>query len=492
MKKKLPRLVIAAPKSGSGKTLVTISLMGAFLSRGKKLAGFKCGPDYIDPMFHKKILGITSRNLDLFFTDEEQTRAIFADGNDAKLSIIEGVMGLYDGTGGVTEEASTYHLAKTLSAPVVLVVDAKGMGLSLVAEIQGFLGMDTARLIKGVILNNIPKSFFEVIKPVIEERCSVAVLGYFPFQKDIEIESRHLGLKLPDEIAGIKEMAAKAAEKIAKTVDIDAVLEIAEGAGELECQLPGASAPVSPDASAASAACQQESPLQASLPPCAPAVRPRIAVAKDKAFCFYYEDNLKLLEAFGAEIVDFSPIHDQKLPADIDGLIFGGGYPEFYAEKLSQNCEIMEEIRQKIADGLPSLAECGGFMYLHKSLKNQSGKSFQMAGVIDGETFYTGKLVRFGYITLESQGAAGGAGGTAAAGTDCFFTGKIKGHEFHYFDSSLNGCSFKAVKTNGKEYELALTGKNHFWSFAHLYYPSNPDFAKGFVEKCREFKDGKK
>lgn len=492
MKKKLPRLVIAAPKSGSGKTLVTISLMGAFLSRGKKPAGFKCGPDYIDPMFHKKILGITSRNLDLFFTDEEQTRAIFADGNEAELSIIEGVMGLYDGTGGVTEDASTYHLAKTLSAPVLLVVDAKGMGLSLVAEIQGFLGMDSAHLIKGVILNNIPKSFFEMIKPVIEERCGVAVLGYFPFQKDIEIESRHLGLKLPDEIAGIKEMAAKAAEKIAKTVDLDAVEKIAEGAGELECHLPGAGASASPDAGAASAACQQESPFPASLPPCAPADRPRIAVAKDQAFCFYYEDNLKLLESFGAEIVDFSPIHDRQLPADIDGLLFGGGYPEFYAEKLSQNSAIMEEIRQKIAGGLPSLAECGGFMYLHKSLKNQSEKSFQMAGIIDGETFYTGKLVRFGYITLESQGAAGGAGGTTAAGTDCFFTGKIKGHEFHYFDSSLNGCSFKAVKTNGKEYELALTGKNHFWSFAHLYYPSNPDFAKSFVEKCREFKDGKK
>ena len=481
MKKKLPRLVIAAPKSGSGKTLVTISLMGAFLSRGKKLAGFKCGPDYIDPMFHKKILGITSRNLDLFFTDEEQTREIFADGNEAELSIIEGVMGLYDGTGGVSEEASTYHLAKTLSAPIVLVVDAKGMGLSLAAEIQGFLGMDSARLIKGVILNNIPKSFFETIKPVIEERCGLPVLGYFPFQKDIEIESRHLGLKLPDEIAGIKEMAAKAADKIAKTLDLDAVLKIADGAGELECQLPDAGA-----------ACQQGSPLPASLPPYSPADRPRIAVAKDQAFCFYYEDNLKLLESFGAEIVDFSPIHDQKLPADIDGLIFGGGYPEFYAEKLSQNCGIMEEIRQKIAGGLPSLAECGGFMYLHKSLKIQSGKSFQMAGVIDGETFYTGKLVRFGYITLESQGAAGGAGGTSGSGADCFFTGKIKGHEFHYFDSSQNGSSFKAVKTNGKEYELALTGKNHFWSFAHLYYPSNPDFAKSFVEKCREFKDGKK
>ncbi|WP_027728409.1 cobyrinate a,c-diamide synthase [Treponema sp. C6A8] len=462
---KLPRIVIAAPKSGSGKTLVTIALMGAFMARGKKLAGFKCGPDYIDPMFHKKILGIPSKNLDLFFTDEEQTRRIFADGNQAELSIIEGVMGLYDGTGGVSLEASTYHLAKTLKAPIVLVIDAKGMGLSLVAEIQGFLGMDSARLIKTVILNNIPKTFFEQIKPVIEEKCGISVSGYFPFQKDIEIESRHLGLKLPDEIEGIKEMAAKAAEKIAKTVDLDELLKIAQEAGDLPADM--------------------ESSSRVLVEP-----RLRIAVARDEAFCFYYEDNLRLLESYGARIVDFSPLHDEKLPEDIDGLIFGGGYPEFYAEKLSQKAGIMEEIRQKITSGMPSLAECGGFMYLHKTLKNQSGNTYQMAGLIDGDTFYTGKLVRFGYITMTAAGAGGTD--TAADKTSSFFNGKIKGHEFHYFDSTQNGDSFKAVKTNGKEYQLGLAGENHFWSFAHLYYPSSPDFAKNFVEKCRIYKAGKK
>ncbi|MCR5253358.1 MAG: cobyrinate a,c-diamide synthase, partial [Treponema sp.] len=291
--KKLPRIVISAPKSGSGKTLVTISLMGAFLAQKKSLRAFKCGPDYIDPMFHKKILGITSKNLDLFFTNEEQTRAIFAQDNDSELSIIEGVMGLYDGTGGISEEASTWHLAKTLQAPVILVIDAKGIGLSIVAEIQGFLGMDSAHLIKGVILNNIPKSFFDQIKPVIQEKCGVQVLGFFPFQKDIEIESRHLGLKLPDEIENIKEMAAKAAEKIAKTVDLDAIVKIAEDAAEVTYD--------------------EKSGIgggEKALSDTGPA-RVRIAVAKDEAFCFYYEDNLKLLESFGAEIVEFSPIHDK-------------------------------------------------------------------------------------------------------------------------------------------------------------------------------------
>ena len=461
--KKLPRIVISAPKSGSGKTLVTISLMGAFLARGKSLRAFKCGPDYIDPMFHKKILGITSKNLDLFFTNEEQTRAIFAEENDAELSIIEGVMGLYDGTGGISEEASTYHLAKTLQAPVILVIDAKGMGLSLVAEIQGFLGMDSAHLIKGVILNNIPKSFFDQIKPVIQEKCGVQVLGFFPFQKDIEIESRHLGLKLPDEIENIKEMAAKAAEKIAKTVDLDAILKIAEDSAEVTFD----------EKSGIGGGEKAENLLQV-----------RIALAKDEAFCFYYEDNLKLLESFGAEIVEFSPIHDKSLPQNIDGFLFGGGYPEFYAEKLSQNPQILEEIRKKISIGMPSLAECGGFMYLHNTLKNQSGNLYKMAGVIDGDTFYTGKLVRFGYVTVKSKSEKGQG--------DCFFKGSIKGHEFHYFDSTQNGSSFTATKTSGKEYDLGLCGKNHFWSFAHLYYPSNPDFAKNFVEQCRKYKEGKK
>ena len=224
--------------------------------------------------------------------------------------------------------------------------------------------------------------------------------------------------------------------------------------------------------------------------------RPRIAVAKDEAFCFYYEDNLKLLEAYGAELVYFSPIHDKSLPPDIDGLIFGGGYPEFFAEKLSENEYIMEEIRQKIAFGIPSLAECGGFMYLHKTLKNQSGNVYKMAGVIDGDTYYTGKLVRFGYVTLSDKTAAGVEGdaekeaeGDADASTASFFTGSIKGHEFHYFDSTQNGISFTARKTSGKEYELGLSGKNYFWSFAHLYYPSNPDFAKNFVEQCRRWKE---
>ena len=446
---KFPRFVIAAPKSGSGKTLITTALMQAFKDRGLKIAGFKCGPDYIDPMFHKKVLEIPSRNLDLFFTDEKNTLSLFTRNNYAELSIIEGVMGLYDGLDGVREEASSYHLAKTLSAPVILVIDAKGMGRSLLAEIQGFLSMDSHKLIKGLILNNISRSFYEKISPLVRQVCKIPLLGFFPNQKDLQIESRHLGLKLPDEISNIREMVNKAGKKIADTVNLDEILKIAGGAVELEKNEDS----------------QPENPGKI-----------RIGLAKDEAFCFYYDDNLKLLEKFGAEIIEFSPIHDKKLPENLCGLVFGGGYPEFYAKELAENQSIMEEIRSKVAAGLPSVAECGGFMYLHKSITTHDKSLYKMAGLIDGDSWYTGKLVRFGYVTVREEFSDWL--GKAAT---------IKGHEFHYFDSSRNGENCLAQKTSGQEYKCGLVNENHFWSFLHLYYPSNPDFARIFLQKCADF-----
>ena len=454
---KFPRFVIAAPKSGSGKTLITTALMQAFKERGLKISGFKCGPDYIDPMFHQKVLEIPSRNLDLFFTDEKETQALFTRSNNADLSIIEGVMGLYDGLDGIREEGSTYHLASTLQCPVILVIDARGMGRSLLAEIQGFADMDRHKIIKGLILNNIPKSFYEKISPLVSEGCKIPLLGFFPNQKDLQIESRHLGLKLPDEISGIREMVKRAGEKIERCVNLDQLLKIAEEACELE-----------------------KNDEQVSHK----TEKVRIGLARDEAFCFYYDDNLKLLEKAGAEIIEFSPIHDKKLPENICGLIFGGGYPEFYAKDLAENQSVMEEIRLKIAEGLPSLAECGGFMYLHKNMTCHDKSLYQMAAVIDGDCYYTGKLVRFGYATVKP-----GASDKKNPEVSDWFgkKGFIKGHEFHYFDSSKNGQDCLAEKNSGLEYKCGLVDENHFWSFLHLYYPSNPEFAEIFVEKCRIF-----
>lgn len=451
---KKPRILIAAPKSGSGKTLISIALMNAFASAGKKVSAFKCGPDYIDPMFHKKVLGIPSKNLDLFFADEKLVKSLFCSEKsetEGGISIIEGVMGLYDGI-GATDEASAYHLATVLAAPIVLVVDSKGMGRSLLAEIAGFLTLDKMHLIKGVILNNMSESFYRQIKPVIESELSVQVLGFFPVQKSIKIESRYLGLKLPDEISGIKAMVQKASDELIKTVDIKRIKQLAVDAPEIAY-----------------------TPLEnlLSLPKMPKAEKPlRIALARDAAFCFYYDDNIKLLEKFGAEIVEFSPLADAQLPSDISGLILGGGYPELFAERLAANQSMKASVLAALEQGLPSIAECGGFMYLHETLETEDGKQHRMVGAVKGSCSFKNKLVRFGYVSIS------GKQGFLKDGT------AIRGHEFHYFDSTNNGSDCTAVKPSGVKWDCVHCSKNHWWGFPHLYFLSNPEFVQNFLAEC--------
>lgn len=448
----VPRIVISAPKSGSGKTFISITLMKAFSLRGKKVAAFKCGPDYIDPMFHRKILNLPAKNLDLFFTDENTTRNLFLDDNKSDISIIEGVMGLYDGLGGISEEASTYALAKALSAPIILVIDAHGMSYSILAEIAGFLSMDSEHLIRGVILNRTTSHLFSILKTKIEKAFNIKALGYFQEVKEINIESRYLGLKLPDEISGIEENIKKAALKLEKSVDIAAVFEIAKTSPELEFNK------------------KERTAYSKKI---------RIGVALDKAFCFYYEDNLRLLESYGAELVYFSPLKDECLPPDINGLILGGGYPELFAKELEQNEQMRFSVKTKLSKGLPCLAECGGFIYLHKTLRSRNGETFKMAGVIDGEAYWAGKLVRFGYVSIHEKNP------------EFIQNGKeIKGHEFHYFDSTNNGTDLieeKSLKT--KTFEAGFADEKHFLGFAHLYYPSNPAFAGHFIDECRKWQN---
>ncbi|MCQ2593920.1 MAG: cobyrinate a,c-diamide synthase [Treponemataceae bacterium] len=440
---KVPRIIIAAPRSGSGKTVLTISLMKALLQNGKNVSAFKCGPDYIDPMFHKKILGVDSRNLDLFFTDEEKNRALFLKNNKCDISVIEGVMGLYDGVGGVTDQASTYHLARTLKAPVILVLDAKGMSRSILAEAAGFLSMDQNKLIKGIILNNMSASLFQPVKELIQENLNVSVIGYFPHQKDCDISSRYLGLALPDEIKDLQEKITKSAETFSKTVDIKKILEIAENAEDLDSQF---------------------------VFPAKQKPKTRIAVAYDEAFNFYYRDNLELLENNGAELVYFSPVHDKKLPSDIGGLLLGGGYPELCAKELSANKTMAQSIKEEIQKGLPIWAECGGFIYLHQLLDLQDDeKKYAFCGVINGKCFQTQKLVRFGYITLNEL--------------------NIKAHEFHYFESENNGSLCTAEKPyTGKQWKCGHNINGGFQGFPHLYYPSNISYAEKIVETCAGYK----
>ncbi|MBW7571288.1 cobyrinate a,c-diamide synthase [Caproiciproducens faecalis] len=447
---KAPRIMIAAVSSGSGKTLITCSLLQALQDSGKKTAAFKCGPDFIDPMFHRKVLGVPSRNLDCFFTDENTTKFLFLEDASGKdISVIEGVMGLYDGLGGIREEASSYHLAKVTKTPVILTVDAHGMGRSVIPLIAGFLQYDTAHLIQGVILNRTGKMFYDLIKPEIETQTGIPVLGYFPVQTEIKLESRHLGLQMPEEIQGLRGQLKKTAEAFQAAVDLEKLLAIASRAEELEA-------------------------VAVPVPVEVPGVR--IGIAMDEAFCFYYEDNLRLLKKAGAELIPFSPLRDKKLPEQLHGLILGGGYPELYAEQLEQNVGMRQSVKEAVKH-MPSIAECGGFLYLHEAMENQEGKSFSMAGAVKGNCRYTGKLVRFGYIGIHTEAETFLPKGT-----------EIRGHEFHYFDSTDNGDSCLARKpVSGREWSCVHAGKNHWWGFPHLYYYSNPDYVTRFLGRARKY-----
>ena len=462
MTKKIRRIMIAAPKSGSGKTTITCALLQICKEQGEKVFSCKCGPDYIDPMFHRQVLGVPSRNLDTFFTGEEGTEELFLrDREDGDLVVMEGVMGLYDGLGGIREEGSSYHLAKVTKTPIVLVVDAKGMGRSVIPLIAGFLSYDERHLIRGVIFNRMSEAYYRILKPLAEQELGITVLGYFPENKKLQIAGRHLGLCMPGELEELQGQIRTAAEKLRETVDIPGLLQIAEKAEPL-----------------AGRTYDRENirirPDETSIP--------KIAIARDEAFCFYYEENLRMLEQAGAELIYFSPLHDKRLPDNIHGLLLGGGYPELYAGQLSENTEMREAVFTAVRSGLPTVAECGGFMYLHTFLEDQEGHSYPLAGVLPGKCFYTGRLVRFGYIELEENG-----GYFLPAGS------RIRGHEFHYFDSEDNGGDCTAYKTTtGRSYHCVHAGENHWYGFPHLYYPSCPAFAERFVEKAAQYRQQRK
>ena len=473
-----PRILIGATGSGSGKTTITCALLEILKRQGKKVQAFKCGPDYIDPMFHRTVLGIPSKNLDTFFTGDKTTAELFmTSAKNADISVMEGVMGLYDGLGGIRKEGSAYDLATVTDTPVILVIDAHGMGRSILPLIAGFLAYDTNHLIKGIILNRTSGAFFETIRPEIEKSFPAAVLGYFPNRKDILLESRHLGLKRPEEIDRMAEKLSKTADILEKTVDIERLIAIAESAEELpDAEFRALTEKTSESAetdmlgknsSSNQKACSQENEK-----------RPVIAVARDEAFCFYYEDNLKTLERAGADIVFFSPLHDDYVPKEANALLLVGGYPELYAKELSENKTMLADIKDRAERKMPIVAECGGFMYLHRTMEDTAHHVYEMAGVVPGDCFYTGKLVRFGYIELTEKEADFLPENVS-----------IKVHEFHYFDSTANGDGCVALKpVSGKKYDCIFDKKTIFVGFPHLYYPSAPQFAENFVKKAKNYK----
>lgn len=458
--------MVAAPQSGSGKTTITCALLWALKARGLKPESFKCGPDYIDPMFHRTVLGIKSGNLDPFFMEDQMARQLLGRGEESRdLAVIEGVMGLYDGLGGIREEASSYALAKATGTPVLLTVNARGMGRSLLALLAGFLQYDTAHLIRGVILNQTSASFAAVLGREIEAAFGIPVVASFPVCSELKLESRHLGLVLPEEQKDLRQKIEKAAELLAEHADLDAILSIAETAKAIS----GVEAMrISKWETAQISGQKQKNELPV-----------RIGVARDEAFCFYYKENLKMLEEAGARLEFFSPVHDHKLPDGLDGILLGGGYPELHLKDLADNESMRSAIRDALQAGMPSLAECGGFMYLHDEIQDQEGNRFPMAGVIHAACSRQEKLVRFGYLTLTSK-------------TESFLLPgeTIRGHEFHYYDSTDNGNAAQAEKPTGKRsWECVHAGPAYWWGFAHLSYCSNPQFAVRFVSCCRSYRE---
>ena len=438
---KADRIMISSTGSGKGKTFLTLLLLKSLKDKGEDVHAFKCGPDYIDPHYHEAVLKIPSKNIDPYFMDEALMKASFADGAGG-INIIEGCMGLYDGI-GQSSRASCYESAKMLRVPIVLCMDAGGMGYSIVAEIKGFKAADTEDLIKGVILNRISKSYYERIAPVIENECGVKALGYLPCLKESSFDSRHLGLLSPKEADAMAKIE-RSMPQAANSLDINGIMEIAKGAGSITA---------GPEFSDLIKKEDDEGAV--------------IAVARDEAFDFYYKDNIEALKLAGARISYFSPIRDKELPEGTRGLYIGGGYPELYKELLEENAGLRRQIKEVLDAGMPAIAECGGFMYLCDRIDGS-----EMTGFFDDEAQKTDGSVRFGYVEGRYKETV------------------IKGHEFHHYDVTDPGDAFLMINAgSGVKYRAVHKKKRVLAGFPHFYFMSAPGFAVDYMKSVKEYSD---
>ena len=431
------QFLLAAPRSGSGKTTMTCALLMALKRRGCAPCAFKSGPDYIDPMFHRAVLGVESRNLDLFFSAPETVRTLYARGAAGHgAAVCEGAMGFYDGLGGVSDRASAWHLADTLDLPVLLVVEPKGQSLTLAAELNGLVNFRTPSHIAGILLNNCTARMHALLAPMLEKETGLPVLGFLPKLPEAVIGSRHLGLYTAAEVENLQQKLALLADAAEEHIDWPRLLAL--------CEKEPPALPVQPE-----------------MPP----ARVRIAVAQDEAFCFTYAETLEAFRDAGAEVVFFSPLRDTALPENIGGLYLPGGYPELHARELSENTSLLREIKQKIKSGLPTAAECGGFLYLGQSLTDAEGQSWPMVGVLPGEAKDAGRLVRFGYAAL-----------SADSDSMLFRAGEsFPIHEFHHWDSTANGTALAAKKpVGGAAWRCGFVNEHFYAGFPHLYWAGTP------------------
>lgn len=472
-----PRILIAATGSGCGKTTITIALLKALSMRGLKVASFKCGPDYIDPIFHRKTLGIPAYNLDPFFCDKEKMNRVLFNGQYKKdIAVIEGVMGYYDGYGS-DGKASTWEVADVTNTPVILIVNAKGMSNSIGAILRGFTSYKSEHHIKGVIFNNTSKGMYTMLSEIAKKE-GLVPLGFIPYISELTLQSRHLGLVTADEILDIQNTIDELGKIAIECLDIDSIIKISK-----ECNLEKESIRSKPDNNKNSEPIDdisgiiQDKSCNGSIEKdngsCVEKLV-KLAVAKDEAFCFIYQDNLDILKEYGCEIKFFSPLADEKLPDDIDGIYIPGGYPEIYADKLSENLNMINAVSGAIKKGIPTIAECGGFMYLHEELEGK-----QMVGVIKGTATKQSKLVRFGYGTMRAT-----EDGMLLKKDDC-----IRIHEFHYYDSENNGEAFEITKaSNGAKYNCAYSSETLYAGYPHLYFRANENVVKNFVRAMNDYR----
>lgn len=458
-----PRFVLAGTNSGVGKTTITLGLLNSFYRKGYNVQPFKSGPDYIDPAFHTFVTGNASRNLDAWLLPEDKIRSLMCHSGEGKdLSIVEGVMGFYDGHSVHRKKGSTAHLSKIVKAPAVLIINGSGIATSAAAIVLGFQKFDPEVNVAGVIINMVnSERHYEILKEAIEEMTDVKCYGYLKKNSEMNLSSRHLGLIPSYEVDQLKEKIDLISDMMEESIDFDGLLTLAQTAPDLEAD---------------------------AVEPVKQFKQLKIGVPLDNAFNFYYQDNLDLLQFLGAEIVNFSPVKDAHIPQNLDGLYVGGGFPEVFAKELTANKTMLADIKAFVESNRPVYAECGGLMYMCKSITDLEDKTFDMVGLIDNESVMTKRLQRFGYVEVELEE-------TTIIGPKGL---RFMAHEFHrsqVIDSSNDTLCYKVEKDRGNgnisKWQCGYGYKNFLGAYAHVHFYNNLEIPVNFLKICQQVKEQK-
>lgn len=467
--KNIPRLCIAAESSGCGKTTLMCGLLALLRRSGVCPAAFKCGPDYIDKSFYSTLLHRPVYQLDSFLMEPGQLiQSLAVHSAQCDIALIEGVMGFYDGSGESMTAYSTYEIAGEICAPVILLVNGAGSAMTALAVAEGLSRFRNDSGIAGVIFNQMSERTFVSVRRAAKQRgIKLSLLGYIPkLPKELRFVSRYLGLCEADTIDNYTEKAERLADIFAQSIDMNALLELANSAPDISELLPHVLS-------------TRESQAQKPLTLIVPEAQENliIAVARDKAFCFFYEENAEVLRRLGATVIYFSPLENQPVPENACGLWLPGGYPENYLTVLQQNTEFIHSFEHVMANKIPCIAECGGFLYLGRSVDENGA-----AGILPHTAAFQGKPVRFGYVTISSE-------------YDTMLLKKgecIKGHSFHYYDSTANGTAYAVVKPDGTAWREVIADDRLYAGFPHIFLLSNEKAARNFLQSCRAYQERQK